>query len=278
MRICVQIVKFSENGALRIFLRLVGPLVRDLVIELEEGILDSIVRINEVSQAHEVGVIHVQEVVFDASLVRDVLLSSGALQNPWKLKSGLVPGEVLRDKDKLSVIDSLFGHLIWLKRLVQERCHPFLSELRLPQIDQVVAKLDDAGCAFLGICHLEHIRVVLLSYLCQNLEGVQIGTNFVEVARVKDGLDSVEVEVFEVSWFDVLTDVDSLHDHHLLCDVAGKFVLLSLGQAFLKGVSTLHDLSFINVETHVDALNFGMCIREPLKCFEKVFTPLRIFA
>ena len=212
----MQIVKVSENGALRIFLRLVGPLIRDFIVELEEGVLDGIVRINEISQAHEVSVIHVQKIVFDASLIRNVLLSSGALQNPWKLKSGLVPGEILRNKNKFGVVHSLFRHLILLKWLVHESCYSFLSELRLPQINQVVAKLDDAGCTFLGICHLEHIWVVLLSYLCQNLEGVKISTNFVKVTRVKDGLDSVEVEVFEVSWFDVLTNIDSLHDHHLL--------------------------------------------------------------
>ena len=53
---------------------------------------------------------------------------------------------------------------------------------------------------------------------------------------------------------------------------------MSLRKAFLKGVCTLHDLSFIDVEVHIDALNFGVGIRESLECFEQVFTPGRIFA
>ena len=53
---------------------------------------------------------------------------------------------------------------------------------------------------------------------------------------------------------------------------------MSLSKAFLKGVCTLHDLSFIDVEVHIDALNFWVGIRESFECFEQVFTPRRIFA
>ena len=142
----------------------------------------------------------------------------------------------------------------------------------------MVTKFYDTGCTLLGISHLQHSRVVLLSNLCQNLEGVKISTNFVKVARVEYGLDSVKIEVFEVSWFDMLTNIDSLHNDHLLWNVAGKLVLLSLSKTFLKRVSALHDLSFINVEIHVNALNFWVRIWESLECFEKVFTPRRILA
>ena len=48
------------------------------------------------------------------------------------------------------------------------------------------------------ICHLQHQRVVLLSDLPQEEECIQVCSHFVEIRRVEDRLDAVQVKVIKI--------------------------------------------------------------------------------
>lgn len=62
----------SEDRALRGAFRFLVAFARNLVIELEESVLLSIIGVNDIGNLHELVVIHVEQVVLDSSLVDDI--------------------------------------------------------------------------------------------------------------------------------------------------------------------------------------------------------------
>jgi len=76
------------------------PLVRHLVVELEEGVLDSIIRVDQFTDSLEVAVTQVQQVVRDTLLVGVVCLLPQALPELGHLVPIIVNLEVLWDHNK----------------------------------------------------------------------------------------------------------------------------------------------------------------------------------
>ena len=74
----------------------------------------------------------------------------------------------------------------------------------------MVSELVDALRALIRRSHIKHSRVVLTSDLCKHEEGVEVGPHFIDVGRVEDRLDAVEVEPDKVILRRELIDIPPL--------------------------------------------------------------------
>ena len=122
-----------------------SSLLADFVVELEEGELGCIIWVNDVSDAHELVVVHIQQVVLDASLVSHIRLRLDAFDVPGQTESIFVPDEVLGHKDQLGCVHDLLWHLSCLKWVSDEQIEALLAQLILEKTDQVVTEVVYSG-------------------------------------------------------------------------------------------------------------------------------------
>lgn len=119
-----------------------------------------------------------------------------------------------------------------------------MSQLLLPQTDEQVSEFANTASTPLWVSNLEHFEVIHLSDLSHEEETVQVGVHLVQVGRVEDRLYHLDVAAWEVKVLQVW-NILSLDNDQVLCDKAGKFILLSLSQALAKGVGALHDVCLV---------------------------------
>lgn len=239
----------SEDHTFGGTFRLLVTLLGYLVVQLEECVLLSIIGVNDISDLHELVVIHIEQVVLNARLIDDIRVRLDSFHDSWQSEAHIVAHEVERRQDQLVDVKEFLRHLTWCNWLSIEGAVAFLTELVLELSNQVVAEGMHTVRTLHWVSHLKHHGVVLCRYLSHDREGVKVSPDFVHVRRVKDGLDEVKVQTREVILVKLLRQVRPLHNDQVLGNVASQAILLSLQKTVLKSSCTLQNL--ILVETQV---------------------------
>ena len=116
-----------------------------------------------------------------------------------------------------------------------------------------------------------------MSNLAKEKEGIQVCSHLEEICRVKDRLDTVQVQAIKILFLQVLCNVLSLLDNQVLGDVAGQLIFLSLSETLLECVGTLLDVLLVQTQILVNKEHFRHRSRQSLESCVKVLTPFWVF-
>ena len=204
--------------------------------------------------------------ILNAHLILHIILGLNPLEQRWQSETGLVANEVFGDEHQLGRVLDLFGHLAFGKRVIDEGLGSPMSQLTDKLFNEEIAELINSGHTLHRISHHQHICIVLLGNLRQNLEGIKISSHLINVSGVEESLDMVEVDTLKVGRFQVIDDVVTLLDDQLHRHELREALFLLWCESLCQSILTLKDALLIQTQILVDQVHFRDSFGELREC------------
>ena len=84
----------SKDDAFRTLLRLIGSLSCNLIVQFKESKLDGVIGVDQIGNFRELGIVHIEQVILDPSLIDDVGFRLQLLAHSRQLESAIVAREI----------------------------------------------------------------------------------------------------------------------------------------------------------------------------------------